>query len=332
MFIDYAKIKVRAGDGGSGCSSFRREKYVPYGGPDGGDGGKGGDIIIMTDINIATLIDFKYKRSYKAERGQHGMGKNKYGKNGKDIIIKVPIGTVIKENGVAIYDLTEDGNKIIIAKGGGGGRGNTHFKTSTNQAPTYWEVGKKGEEKILELELKVLADVGLVGFPNSGKSTLLSKISSAKPKIAEYPFTTLFPNLGTVQNEDFVSFVVADIPGLIEGAHEGKGLGDEFLKHIERTKILIFMIESITENILESYKKLKNEVKLFKKEILNKPRILVISKIDLIENPEKLDPVLDEEIPIIKISSISGKGLNELINAISNLLKNEKIKKVKNFK
>jgi GTP-binding protein len=331
MFIDYAKIKVRAGDGGSGCSSFRREKYVPYGGPDGGDGGKGGDVIIMTDINIATLIDFKYKRNYKAERGQHGMGKNKYGKNGKDIIIKVPIGTVIKENGVAIYDLTEDGNKIIIAKGGGGGRGNTHFKTSTNQAPTYWEVGEKGEEKIIELELKVLADVGLVGFPNSGKSTLLSKISSAKPKIAEYPFTTLFPNLGTVQNEDFVSFVVADIPGLIEGAHEGKGLGDEFLKHIERTKILIFMIESITENILESYKKLKNEVKLFKKEILNKPRILVISKIDLIENPEKLDPVLDEEIPIIKISSISGKGLNELINAISNLLKNENIRKVKKF-
>lgn len=331
MFIDYAKIKVKAGNGGSGCSSFRREKYVPYGGPDGGDGGKGGDVIIMTDINIATLIDFKYKRNYKAERGQHGMGKKKYGKNGKDIIIKVPVGTVIKENGITIYDLTEDGKKVIIAKGGRGGRGNSHFATSTQQAPTYWEVGEKGEEKILELELKVLADVGLVGFPNSGKSTLLSKISSAKPKIAEYPFTTLYPNLGTVQNEDYVSFVVADIPGLIEGAHKGKGLGDEFLKHIERTKILIFMIESITENILSSYKKLKNEIKLFNIDILNKPRLLVISKIDLIENPDKLNPVIDEEIPVIKISSISGKGLDELINAISNLLKNEKIKKVKNF-
>ena len=323
MFIDYAIIKVNAGDGGSGCSSFRREKYVPFGGPDGGNGGKGGDVIFRADANLTTLIDFKYKRSYKAKRGEHGKGKNKSGKSGDDIIINVPLGTVIKENGNTICDLTENGQKIIAAKGGKGGRGNASFVSSTDRAPTRWEVGKKGEKKILELELKVLADVGLVGFPNSGKSTLLSKISAAKPKIAEYPFTTLHPILGTVKKKDFISFVVADIPGLIEGAHSGKGLGDRFLKHIERAKILIFMLEATSKDLRLDYIKLINEIKLFNKEILNKPEIIAISKIDLIKNPENLNPDFNEKTPIIKISSLTGEGLNRLVDAISVLLNNK---------
>jgi len=328
MFIDYAKIKVKAGDGGSGCSSFRREKYVPFGGPNGGNGGKGGDVIFRADANLTTLMDFKYKMSYKAKRGEHGKGKNKNGKSGDDIIITVPTGTVIKENGNTIGDLTENGQKIIAAKGGKGGRGNASFVSSTNRAPTRWEVGKEGEKKILELELKVLADVGLVGFPNSGKSTLLSKITAAKPKIAEYPFTTLHPNLGTVEKEDFISFVVADIPGLIEGAHSGKGLGDRFLKHIERAKILIFMLEAISKDLHHDYIKLKNEIKLFNKKILDKPKIIAISKIDLIKNPENLNPDFNEKTPIIKISSLKGKGLDRLVDTISDYL-NNKIREVK---
>ena len=322
MFIDYAKIKVKAGDGGSGCSSFRREKYVPLGGPDGGDGGKGGDIILKADSQLATLVDYKYKRHYKAQRGVHGKGKNKSGKNGEDIVMFLPVGTVIKEDEQVFADLTEDGQTFIAAKGGRGGRGNARFASSTNKAPTEWEVGEKGEEKILELELKILADVGLVGFPNSGKSTLLSKISAAKPKIADYPFTTLNPNLGAVSGKNFMSFVVADIPGLIEGAHTGKGLGEKFLKHIERAKILIFMIESTSDNIVDEYNTLKNEIYLFNQEILEKPAIMAVTKVDIAENPDKINPVFDEDIPVIKISSLTGEGLDKLINTIAEHLGN----------
>lgn len=317
MFIDYAKIKVKAGDGGSGCSSFRREKFVPFGGPDGGDGGKGGDIIVKADGNLTTLVDYKYKKHYKAQRGVHGKGKNKNGKNGEDIILTIPVGTVIKEDNEVIADIIENKQTFIVAKGGKGGKGNARFVSPANKAPTDWEVGEKGEEKTIELELKILADVGLVGFPNSGKSTLLSKISAATPKIADYPFTTLNPNLGAVKGKDSLSFVVADIPGLIEGAHSGKGLGEKFLKHIERAKILIFTIEAISENISEEFKVLKNEIHLFKKEILDKPRIIAITKIDLIENADIINPVFDENIPLVKISSLTGAGLDTLISTIA---------------
>ncbi len=320
MFIDYSKIKVKAGDGGSGCSSFRREKFVPFGGPDGGNGGKGGDIIIKTNSNLATLIDYRYKKSYKAKRGQHGQGKNKNGKNGEGIILEVPIGTVVKEDGELICDLIEDAQEFIAAKGGRGGKGNAVFATSTDQAPTKWETGQKGEEKVLELELKVLAEVGLVGFPNSGKSTLLSKISAAKPKIADYPFTTLHPNLGTVAKDSYQTFVAADIPGLIEGAHKGKGLGDKFLKHIERAKILVFLIESVSNDISGDYNKLLNELGAFNEEILQKSRIVVISKIDLIKDKEGININLNDEIPVIKVSSFSGEGLEKLIYTISGFL------------
>ncbi len=321
MYIDYSKIKVKAGDGGSGCSSFRREKFVPYGGPDGGKGGKGGDIIIKANSNMTTLIDYNYKKSYKAQRGQHGKGKNKSGKKGDNIILKVPVGTVISKNGKIICDLIEDGQEFIAVYGGKGGRGNAVFATPTDQAPTRWEVGGKGEEKILELELKVLAEVGFVGFPNSGKSTLLSKISAAKPKIADYPFTTLHPILGTIEENNYKSFVAADIPGLIEGAHSGKGLGDRFLKHIERARILVFLIESISENINRDYNKLIKEIKLFNEEILHKSRIIVISKIDLVKDKEKINLDINEEIPIVKISSFTGEGLDKLVYTISDILK-----------
>lgn len=323
MFIDYAKITVKAGSGGSGCSSFRREKYVPYGGPDGGDGGKGGDIILRADRQLTTLVDFKYKKHYKAQRGVHGKGKNKTGKNGDDIVLTVPLGTVIKENDEIVADLTEDGQTFVAARGGKGGRGNAHFVSATNRAPTRWEPGEAGDEKIIELELKVLADAGLVGFPNSGKSTFLSKISAAKPKIADYPFTTLEPNLGTVSRDDLLPFVVADIPGLIEGAHTGKGLGEQFLRHIERASILIFMIESVAEDIVKEYNILLNEIYQFDKDILDKPRIIAITKIDLIDNAKELNPEIDPLVPIVKISSVTGEGLDMLIDTITREIRKE---------
>jgi len=334
MFIDSAKITIKSGDGGNGCVSFRREKYVPKGGPNGGDGGKGGNVIFKADSSLSTLIDFRYKRLYKAQNGHHGLGGDKTGKNGNDIIIKVPPGSIIKDSatGDILADLTVGGEEYIAAKGGKGGKGNARFATATNQAPRNAEPGQKGEEKEIEIELKLLADVGLVGLPNSGKSTLISKISAAKPKIADYPFTTLIPNLGIVKYKDFQSFVVADIPGLIEGAHYGKGLGIRFLKHIERTKVLVFLIDStlipFKKDKTEDYKILINELKSYNKTLLNKPRIICFTKIDALTDKQKKDlskikfeetkkkskSDLQFKIPILKISSISSENLNKLLD------------------
>ena len=330
MFIDSARISVKSGDGGNGCISFRREKYVPKGGPNGGDGGKGGNVIFKVYSSLATLIDFRYKRNYKAQNGKHGMGGDKTGKNGEDIIIKVPCGSIIKDanTGYIIADLTTDGEEFIAAKGGKGGKGNARFATSTNQTPRYAEDGQKGEEIEIDIELKLLADVGLVGFPNAGKSTLISKISAAKPKIADYPFTTLVPNLGIVRYKDFQSFVVADIPGLIEGAHLGKGLGIKFLKHIERTKALVFLIDATLipykENKTEDFDILYSELKGYDEKLLNKPILVCFTKVDALTEKQKkeLSKVKfgskkgSNKLPVLKISSISGENLKKLLDEL----------------
>ena len=316
MFIDRAKIVVTAGNGGDGIVSFRREKFVPKGGPDGGDGGKGGDVIIKTDGNLATLLDFRYKRHFKAESGKHGQGSDKTGRNGEDIIIRVPRGTLVKDfdTDEVISDLVEQNQQIIIAKGGKGGRGNARFATSTNRTPRYAEPGKEGEERTIFLELKLIADVGLVGLPNAGKSTLLSRLSAAQPKIADYPFTTLSPNLGIVRYNEYSSFVMADIPGLIEGAHDGKGLGLEFLRHIERTRILVFLIESTSENIIDTFQVLKNELNRHNPELLKRPCIIVISKNDLLDENQLngIEGVNKLNVPVLQISAVTGQGLEEL--------------------
>jgi len=291
MFIDLVEIYVKAGNGGRGAVSFRREKYVPKGGPDGGDGGKGGDVILISDPNMSTLLDYRYKRKYVAPNGEPGMGALKTGKSGEDIILRVPVGTVVKdkETGEVLFDFTEPNQTFVVARGGKGGKGNTHFKSPTNQAPRKAEPGKLGEERWIILELKLIADVGIVGFPNAGKSTLISVISAAKPKIADYPFTTLEPVLGLVQYKDYKSFVVADIPGIIEGASQGKGLGLKFLRHIERTKILLFLIASNSEDPFNEYKVLIKELKSYSKELLKKPHLVAISKMDLIPDDERKD-------------------------------------------
>jgi GTP-binding protein len=326
MFIDQAKIYVKAGDGGRGCISFRREKYVPKGGPDGGDGGKGGDIIFFANPSLNTLSKFKRKKYFKAENGEHGKGKNKTGKSGEDLIIEVPPGTLIynEKTNDLLYDLKTPYEKIVIAKGGRGGRGNQHFATPTRQTPYIYEEGEEGEEYYLRLELKLLADVGIIGFPNVGKSTLLSKISSAKPKIADYPFTTTEPNLGVVDLDEGKSFVVADIPGLIEGAHKGKGLGDRFLAHIERTKVLVHLLD-ITDgiDIKKKISIINNELKLYKKELLNLPQIIVINKLDLEEVREKIKKMKNNE-EYLAISSLTGEGIEKLLYKIWEEL--EKIK------
>lgn len=316
-FIDSVTIHVKAGDGGVGCVSFRREKFVPRGGPDGGDGGRGGDIILRANRQLNTLLDYQYKTKYKAPRGEHGLGSNKTGKSGNDVILEVPTGTVIRDlaTGENVSDLVDDRQELIIAKGGRGGRGNAAFATSTNQAPRDYELGDPGEEKKIELELKLLADVGLVGFPNAGKSTLISVISAAKPKIADYPFTTLVPNLGIVRVDMGKSVVVADIPGLIEGAHAGRGLGIQFLRHIERTKVLVFLIEATSENPKADFKVLLNELKLFNKDLLKKPRIVALTKIDIIDEKEtkKLSKLSFSGSPSLPISSVSGVGIKKLV-------------------
>lgn len=324
MFIDHAKISVTAGNGGHGIVSFRREKYVPKGGPNGGDGGKGGDVIIIADCNLQTLLDFRYKRKFKAKSGKHGQGADKTGRSGQNLIIRVPRGTLIKndETGDVLADLVADHQQAVVAKGGKGGRGNAHFATATNQTPRYAEPGEEGESKQIVLELKLIADVGLVGLPNVGKSTLLSRLSAARPKIADYPFTTLTPNLGIVTYKEHLSFVMADIPGLIEGAHEGKGLGLEFLRHIERTKVIAFLIESISEDIFQVYQVLKNELRLYNPELLSRPAMIVLTKSDLIPSEESKRPELKKhlDIPCLKISALTGQGLEELKATIWHLI------------
>jgi len=317
-FIDTAELTVEGGRGGNGCVSFRREKYVPKGGPNGGNGGDGGQVIIRSDRNLNTLLDFKYKRHYKAKRGEHGKGSNKHGKRGSNIILRVPTGTIIrdKKTGEIIADLTEHDQEITAARGGKGGKGNAEFATSTNRAPRYAEPGNDGEERSIVLELKLLADIGLVGFPNAGKSTLISKVSAAKPKIADYPFTTIAPNLGIVQVRDFQTFTIADIPGLIEGAHTGKGLGLQFLRHIERTSVLAFLIEATDENPMHTFDTLVDELRQFNPAILDKAKLLVFTKIDIIDDDTKhklQSFTISTDIPTITISAVTGEGIAEFI-------------------
>jgi GTP-binding protein len=326
MFVDYAEIEVRGGDGGRGCISFRREKYVPKGGPDGGDGGKGGDVILKVEQDLSTLLDFHYRRAYKAGRGKHGKGKNRTGEGGEDLVVKVPPGTVVKDkiSGESLIDLVSEKDFFVIAKGGRGGKGNTHFKSSTLQAPRFAQPGEKGEVKKIILELKLLADVGIVGPPNSGKSTLLARVSDARPKIAPYPFTTLKPNLGVVRLKENKSFVLADIPGLIEGAHQGKGLGLDFLKHIQRTKLLLFLLDVTASDLISEYSNLKNELKLYDLSLLEKPAVLALNKIDLLTEKDKKRLKLEIDLPLVKLSALTGEGIEKLLDCI-----NQELEKVK---
>jgi GTPase len=325
QFIDEAKISVKAGDGGNGCISFRQEKYVPKGGPDGGNGARGGSVIIRADRQLNTLLDFKYKRTYRAERGENGRGKDQGGKSGKDEIVKVPCGTLVLDavKNKIIVDMVNDGDEFVVAKGGKGGRGNGEFATPTNQAPRFAEPGTLGEERELILELKLLADVGLVGFPNAGKSTLISVISAAKPKIADYPFTTLAPNLGLVRYASGKSFVVADIPGLIEGAHEGKGLGIQFIRHIERTRVLVFLIESVSEDPKRDYMILLNELVSFNRAIAKKKKIVALTKTDILNEADKKKLAklkFGRGIITMPISAVAGEGVPALLDETWKLL------------
>ena len=319
-FLDQAKIYIASGKGGRGCVSFRREKYIEYGGPNGGNGGKGGDIIFVTDQNLNTLIDFRYQQHFKAKKGNDGKGKNKTGAGGKDIIIKVPPGTEIysEDKSVLLFDLTKKDQKITLATGGKGGLGNTNFKSSTNQAPRRFTFGGEIEEKYLWLSLKLFADIGIIGKPNAGKSTLLSKISGASPKIADYPFTTLHPILGVVRKFDD-EMVIADIPGLIEGAHEGKGLGDQFLAHIERCKILLHILDSSDPKIIENYKTVRQEIKKYGKNIYNKKEILALSKSELTgDEIIKVSSLIKKKLGInpIIFSSFTKDGIDQLISKL----------------
>ena len=316
-FIDHIKIFCKSGNGGRGSSSFRREKFVPKGGPDGGDGGKGGDIILKGNSQLWTLLHLRYTKHLKAENGEGGQGSKKHGKNGKDVVIEVPLGTIAKSadnDNISIEILNHNEEKILL-EGGIGGLGNVHFKTSTKQAPQYSQPGIQGVEEWINLELKVLADVGLVGFPNAGKSTLLSSISKAKPKIGDYPFTTLTPNLGVIPYKDNLSFIMADIPGIIEGASEGKGLGIRFLRHIERNSILLFMIPVLSE-VDKEFKLLYKELKNYNKELLEKKIIIAVTKCDLLSEKELKEMKFNLKQEIIKISSVTGYGLENLKDAI----------------
>lgn len=321
-FADYAKIYVTAGNGGQGAAHFRREKFVPKGGPDGGDGGKGGDVVLLGNSQLNTLLDLRYRKFIKAGHGKNGEGGKRKGKDGESEILEVPLGTVIFDNETKerLGEITEEGEKLVAARGGKGGLGNWHFRSATNRTPQYAQPGEEGEERVIELELKLIADVGLVGFPNAGKSTLLSTISAARPKIADYPFTTLEPNLGVVTFSDYRSFVVADIPGIIEDAHEGKGLGLQFLRHIERNQILLFMI-GCDSNIGKEYDALLHELREYRRDLLDKPRILAITKMDL-KQDYKLDQEIDidKQVPVIHISSATGHNIDLLKETILNKL------------
>ena len=329
MFVDQVKITVEAGNGGDGCCSFRREKFIPKGGPDGGDGGKGGDVIFRAVGNLSTLLDLRYQQLYRAEHGKAGSGQLKTGKSGKDLVIQVPVGTVVRdfESRVVLADLTEDLQEFVIGRGGRGGLGNEHYKSSTNRAPRRADPGEPGRHRVLFVELKLLADVAIIGFPNAGKSTLISKISNAKPKIADYPFSTLVPNLGLVQVSDYKSFIAADIPGLIEDAHLGKGLGTRFLKHTERTRLLVHLLDfsiASDRDPIADYETIQNELKHFSEELYGKPQILVANKVDhpeaeakFAEYKERLEAL---NLTLFVCSSVTGQSLKELVFKIYEML------------
>ncbi len=329
MFIDRVKIRIKAGDGGNGVTAFRREKFIPRGGPSGGDGGVGGDVWMESDEGLNTLLHLRYNPEHKAERGRHGEGSNRFGKDGESITVRVPVGTQVfdAESEELLYDFTEAGQRYLAAKGGKGGWGNSHFATPTRRAPKFHYTGRPGDERELQLELKLIADVGLVGFPNAGKSTLISVISAAKPKIADYPFTTLEPNLGVVDLGDFRTFVVADIPGLIEGASEGAGLGDRFLRHVERTKLILHLVDvsSISgRDPIEDYEIINRELSNYNPELGERPQIVVATKLDALDEPERLEKLRErvktDGKEFLEISSVTNLGVKELVNTVSRRL------------
>ncbi|HMV46793.1 MAG TPA: GTPase ObgE [Blastocatellia bacterium] len=328
MFIDRARIHVRGGNGGNGIMAFRREKFVPRGGPSGGDGGRGGSVFIESTEGLNTLLHFRYNPEHVAGRGRHGEGSKRHGADAEDIVIKVPVGTLVTDEltGELIHDFTQPGERVLVAAGGRGGRGNAQFATPTNRAPRYHEEGKEGEERWLVLELKLIADVGLVGLPNAGKSTLISRISAARPKIADYPFTTLEPNLGVVDLGDFKTLVVADIPGLIEGAHAGAGLGDRFLRHVERTKLLLHLVDvsGLAQDPIADYQTVTHELEAYSPEVAAKPKIAVATKLDALDDPTRLEEFeqfcRSEGLEFHSISAASGKGLKELLRAVERKL------------
>ena len=320
QFTDISRINVCGGDGGAGCMSFRREAFVPKGGPDGGDGGRGGNVVIQADAQLSSLIDYRFKHHFRAERGTHGQGARRNGKSGEDLILKVPMGTVVRELDPEtqtpmfdIADLVHDGERVVVAPGGAGGLGNTHFVTSVRRAPAFAQLGEPAEEHWIELEMKLMADAALVGFPSVGKSSLIARMSAARPKIADYPFTTLVPNLGMVRAGEY-SYVVADVPGLIEGASEGKGLGLRFLRHIERNSLLLFMVPGDTDDIKKEYEVLLNELRQFNPDMLDKHRVLAVTKCDLLDDElcDMLRETLPDDLPVVFISSVTGHGLTEL--------------------
>ncbi|MEM7417622.1 MAG: GTPase ObgE [Gemmatimonadota bacterium] len=319
MFVDRAVVEVAAGTGGSGAEAMRRESGVPRGGPAGGDGGRGGDVVLRADVQLTTLLDYSYRRHYKAKRGMHGEGSNRTGRSGEDLVLRVPPGTIVydHETDELLGELLDDGDSVVIAKGGRGGRGNARFKTATNQAPVRWEPGEEGEERLVRLELKLIADVGLVGEPNAGKSTLLAALTAARPKVAAYPFTTLEPNLGVVQLTDFRSFVLADIPGIIEGAHEGKGLGHQFLRHIERTRVLLLLVPVDAEDVQDEYTRIRHELEAYSTDLAATPFVVGLSKTDLLP-PDTPVPALEapDAHAVVSFSSVSRTGIEPLLEVL----------------
>jgi len=339
MFIDRAKIYVQGGDGGNGVTAFRREKFVPRGGPSGGDGGRGGNVYLVADSSLNTLLHLRYNPRHIAERGAHGEGSNRSGRTGADLEVRVPVGTQVVdvETGEIVYDLDQDGRRWLAARGGRGGFGNAHFATSTNRAPRYHQAGDNGEARELQLELKLLADVGLVGFPNAGKSTFISTVSAARPKIADYPFTTLEPHLGVVDLGDFRTMVIADIPGLIEGAHAGAGLGDRFLRHIERTKLLLHMVDVSSlsgRETVSDYETVNRELASYNPDLATRPQIVVATKIDALDDPSRLESLRAQAEtdgrPFFAISSATNRGISELVNALAARLDELKTSESKN--
>ncbi|HLL14590.1 MAG TPA: GTPase ObgE [Pyrinomonadaceae bacterium] len=329
MFIDRVKIRVKGGHGGNGVTAFRREKFVPRGGPSGGEGGKGGDVWLVADTGVNTLLHLRYNPEHSADRGRHGEGSNRSGREGEDVVVRVPVGTQVydAETGDLMCDLSEEGQRWLAARGGRGGFGNSHFATSTNRAPRYHQEGSPGEEHEFQLELKLLADVGLVGFPNAGKSTLISTVSAARPKIADYPFTTLEPHLGVVDLGDFRTFVIADIPGLIEGAHEGAGLGDRFLRHIERTKLLLHLVDVSSasgRDAVGDYEAINRELRAYDPQLAERPQIVVATKLDALDEPERLESLrqraTEDGREFYEISSVTNTGVRELVYAVSQAL------------